>query len=230
MKRCLIFALGAALTVAANAQEAITIDWEKDAIGNAMKAGQFIDNEFVPWGVKISAHNFSGPNSAIIFDSHNPTGGDNDLRTAGYGPGNTKPLGNLLIIAENVRDANGDGYVDNPDDEGDQPSGWVKFEYDQELKSGYIRLVDIEENGGTLKFYRDGSLVKTMNIMAKGDNSVQMMNWDGFVYDTMQVSLAGSGALDTVHAETVPEPGTMIALAGGFGLLAARRRKKKATA
>ena len=75
----------------------------------------------------------AGTNAAIIFDTANPTGGDPDLGTPNSdfgGPGlgvggksgspfqNDAALGNALIIAENLTDANGDGLIDDPDDEG----------------------------------------------------------------------------------------------------------------
>ena len=70
-------------------------------------------------------------NRALIFDSSLRTGGDTDLGTPNQtfgGPGigsggesgqpfqNDQQLFNVLIVAENLVDANNDGLVDSPDD------------------------------------------------------------------------------------------------------------------
>ena len=83
--------------------------------------------------VLVSGHNpdLGNTNAAIIFDSANPTGGDFDLGTPNQnfggpgigeagGPGspysNEVPKGKILIIAENLLDANDDDQIDDPDD------------------------------------------------------------------------------------------------------------------
>ena len=80
-------------------------------------------------------------NAAVIFDSANPTGEDPDLGTPNEdfgGPGigaageagspfaNVRPLGNLLIVAEDLVDANGDFIIDDPDD-ADLPGAGLFF-------------------------------------------------------------------------------------------------------
>ena len=55
------------------------------------------------------------PDLGIAFDTANPTGGDDDLRTPGFGVNNSVGYGNVLIIAENDFDWNGDGLIDSAD-------------------------------------------------------------------------------------------------------------------
>jgi len=107
-----------------------TIDFE------GLQAGTIVYEVFGDGGsgpIEVSGINpdFSpGTNAAVIFDSSDPTGGDDDLGTPNEefeGPGvgaageagdyvNDTALGNVLIVAENLDDINGDGLVDDPDD------------------------------------------------------------------------------------------------------------------
>ena len=76
--------------------------------------------------IRCANNNTNHPNVCISFDSGNPTGGDRDLGTPNQafgGPGvgsggepgmpgeNNTALHNVLIIAEDVGDANQDGLV-----------------------------------------------------------------------------------------------------------------------
>jgi hypothetical protein len=121
------------------------------------QAGTFIDNQFYSqygltiWGTKRSDANAS--KDVITFDSAYPTGGDCDLgapsQTYG-GPGcsnntgNDSSLGNLLIISEDSTDANGDGLVDDPDDEGS--GGRFYFQFNDFVSFLGATFVDIEES------------------------------------------------------------------------------------
>ena len=100
----------------------VQITFEDDAFGNPLPAGTMVNAQWHGVDIHISAVNDKPghPNQAIIFDSFNPTGGDNDLG----GPIGVMEtchmdieLGNLLIIAEDAVDSNSDGLVDDPDDE-----------------------------------------------------------------------------------------------------------------
>jgi len=213
-KAIITFAVAALATVASTQ----VIDFE------GFVAGTVMTEQYSGIGLHISAHNFTGPNKAIIFDSANPTGGDFDLATPGYHATNTIALGNILIIAENDTDGDNDGIVDVPDDEGSQPAGWIRFDMDFSSNSGSVTLIDIEEHGGTIEFFSIGgnSPVNTIGIPAIGDNSVQTISFDGFDYDSMKVNLAGSGAVASF--DPVPEPASLIALGSGAALLIRRRR------
>ncbi|MEL7038855.1 MAG: cadherin repeat domain-containing protein, partial [Cyanobacteria bacterium J06592_8] len=67
------------------------LDFEADADGNRLEAGRVIDNEFLGAGITVRTNNPDKP--AMIFDTANPTGGDDDL-------GNFPELGKVLIISE----------------------------------------------------------------------------------------------------------------------------------
>ena len=56
------------------------IDFETDALGNPLVAGQVIDDEWAAWGITASfSVNAPSTGPLMIFDSANPTGGDVDL-------------------------------------------------------------------------------------------------------------------------------------------------------
>ena len=193
---------------------ALTLDFEGFA------AGTKVTNQFA--GALISANN---PNKsfddAILFDTQNITGGDSDLAT-----GNAKiptNYGMVLIISENNGDANNDGIIDNPDDEGRGGSMMVK--YDRVYTGGKSVIIDTEEEG-SIDFYLDGNLVNGESVTINGiaDGTAQVLSWDGFAYDEVHFNLAGSGALGELEA--VPEPATMAIFGLGAAALAARRKRK----
>lgn len=210
------------------------LDFDTDANGNAIQAGQIIDEEYAPWGVHISTTNLqSSSDIGIAFDTENPTGGDYDLRTGAgaYGVGNdpSDPLGNALIIAEDSRDYNNDGLIDDPDDEGGRPAGYHTFLFDMDMLGGEVTLLDIEERYGSIFFYLDGSLLsgQTVSIPNLGDNSRQTLAFSGFVFDQMRIFLKGSGAVDNVTLVPTPEPSTMLLLGSATAALVRARRKQK---
>ena len=102
----------------------------------------------------------AGTDAALIFDSANPTGGDDDLGTKnetfggpGIGPGgesgapfqNDVELYHVLIVAENLVDSEPDGLVDDPDDAATIGSQLV-FDFDEigpVIIKG-ITLLDVE--------------------------------------------------------------------------------------
>ncbi len=211
------------LLVMSSPTVAITIDFDTDAAFNSLAAGTIVTEQYAAMGVHISANNLvSGhPDLAIVFDSANPTGDDGDLATPGYHATNTIPYGKLLIIAENATDSNGDGLVDDPDDEGGQPAGWLNLALDFEQNQASFVFIDIEESGGTVDFRNNGSVVATIGIPAMGDNSRVTAAYAGLTFDEVRVNFAGSAALAEIVL--VPEPGSLALLCIG-GLALMRRR------
>ncbi|MEZ6191540.1 MAG: hypothetical protein R3C45_09660 [Phycisphaerales bacterium] len=232
----MIAATTAGLVITNNPAHALTMDFDHDAQGNIIKRGQFIDEEYADWGVHIQAKNYARPfDAAITFDSLNPTGGDTDLRTDSkrYGLNNDRERGMVLILAENIKDKNKDGYVDKPDDEGDRPAGYFDFLFDYRVNAGGLVMLDIDNRcePGSVQFFLDGSLLsQSFNFAALGDNSIQTLDWSGFEYDKMRINLGGSGAVAEVTANPIPEPVTVVLVAGAVaavGMRASGRRRHK---
>ncbi len=130
-----------AFAQAAPASCPMVFDYETDASGAPIVAGQDLASAYSAWGADLivwNTQNMSSQGMGIAFDSGNPTGGDWDLGSpnqayggpgvGGGGTSNSFPLGNLLISAENFVDANGDGLIDTPDD--DANGAWFEYFFD----------------------------------------------------------------------------------------------------
>lgn len=162
---------------------------------NGLTPGQTVTDLAASGIIGIDATPAPGyPSRAIVFDSANPTGGDTDLQTPGYGSGNDAALGNLLILAENEVDANGDGLIDDPDDSAG--GGSIHFDFGCDVSISAITLVDIEECNGSVDLERFGNAVASVEIPMLDDNSVQTLDLQGNGPVTdVTVNLKGSGAV-----------------------------------
>ncbi|SMX28777.1 hypothetical protein TRP8649_02903 [Pelagimonas phthalicica] len=119
-------------------------------------------------------------NDAMIFDTANPTGGDSDL---GYAD-----QGNAIIISE-------DNDATDPDD--NAGGGTITFDFAAPSDVVSLNVLDIEEEGGAIDLYdSEGELIDSIAIPAAGDNSVQTIDIAVDGVASMQVTLAGSGAVD----------------------------------
>jgi hypothetical protein len=166
------------------AQEQVILDWQTDADGNPLLAGQVIDDEFhSATGISITIRAQSaapgGSNVRAIFPSHQPpvsgSGStiDPDLGTPnetcpGGGPGigdggevgqpgeNCTPQENILIIPT-VGDSDGDGFIDGlPND--DAGGGLATFLFSRPVTIDYLEVID-QENAETadIRAYSDVS-------------------------------------------------------------------------
>ncbi len=142
-----------------------------------LPAGTVITDQFE--GLKISTSEKFG---VMIFDTNNPTGGDDDL-----GAG----IGNALIISE-------DGDSSDPDD--NAAGGTISIEFDQLVAVTGVGLLDIDEPGGTIKFFDDDSdLIKVIEIPAFEDGNLQQLNPNVPNVALMEINLAGSAALTELN-------------------------------
>jgi len=173
-----------------------------------------------------------GTNAAIVFDSSLRTGGDTDLGTPNedfMGPGvdgmlgdnlggeagspfqNDTAHGKILIIAEDLVDGNGDGFVDDPDDAAVQGS---LFTFDFSALGGVIMrsmlIIDVEADEDTafVEFFdaADMPLGGTVFLPHTGDNGVAEVDLGDVagVYK-MVLTLNGSGAIDEIEYSTMPD-------------------------
>ncbi len=222
---------------------AATIDFDDLAVG------EFVTDQYLAsHGVSIEATN---PNrshdAAITFDSQSGTFPDFDLQGPDWAGGNLAAsqtvLGNLLIIAQNIRDLDNDGLVDVPNDEGRRPGGFIAFAFSNPIVSFGLDLIDIElpQESGSLDFYAAGLLLGSLTFeqlalldptIVFGDNTANRVSpilastFQSDFFDKVIVNLGGSGALDNItFAQQVPEPGLVLLL--GAGLLAAARRVRQ---
>ncbi len=165
-----------------------------------MVAGRVIAEQWATVGMHTAAVNTNvmHPDKAILFDTDNPTGGDLDLGVN---------LGMGLIIAEDDFDGNNDGLVDDPDDE--QKGGSIFFDFDIPSTVCSVRLVDIDENPGTmLRFYRNGDLVNptdSMTILSLGDSAIQDVFFHEEMVDRFEVFFKGSGLVRGAEVIVCPQ-------------------------
>jgi hypothetical protein len=161
-------------------------------------------------------------------------------------------LGNMLIISENDFGDNPD-EVPEPDDEGRRlpdGAGELEFSFDKFINSVSFDLVDVEpESGepGWVSLYSGATELATIDFLALsghpdilspvafGDNfanrfaplTTEELGIDPF--NRVVFHLGGSGAVDTITYNEVPEPGTVALL--GLGLVTlfgvTRRRRNR---
>ena len=190
---------------------------------NGLTEGQIVDQITLGGGtIDVFGTNptFPGTNAAMIFDSScsgGCTGDDPDLGSPnqtcpGGGPGiglagevgeptaNCAPLGNVLIISEDL-----DGG--DPDD-ADNVGEAIDFDFTGlgsavTLKSMTIMDVEAEEPNATVELFDSGdSLIAMFELDTTGDNGVRT---EGLGPTSgvakMKVTLNGSGAIDNIVLE-----------------------------
>ena len=195
-----------------------TLDFETDAAGNPLVAGQRVEQAYAAWGVTIEAHhkNFNKVAEAIVFDSSAPTGNDDDLGTPSAqhgGPGqgagggsNTEALGNVLIRPQHTKDQNNDGLIDEPNDHSAGAGFVFKFASDVCIKG--ITFLDLDDSDSSVSFAAaDGTVLSSLVPENTGDNGVNRLTTNTCGVRSLTVVLNGSGALDNIEfCDETPPP------------------------
>lgn len=179
--------------------------------------------------VTVVGHNtlFPNTNAAIVFDSNCPASicyFDVDLLTPhedfggeGQGTGgaangpfpNDTPLDNILILADNLFDEDGDGLVDLPDDA--NVPGYVNFDFSGVKKNraggtvtiNSFTIMDVEVDQGEVPALVELSgpniPTATIAVFDIGDNGVATVDGiDLAGVNNMRVYVKGSAALSSV--------------------------------
>jgi len=170
------------------------------------------------WMRVRAANNSGGPDLCIVFDSADPSGGDDDLGTPNEefgGPGegeggepdgagpNAEPLGKLLIIAENDCDADHDGLVDVPDDESGEGALTLSFSHAGRVSFTLVD-VDCDEEAPRFLLYHEGDLVECVEGHSLGDNSAQHVDLACYGdVDKVKIALDGSAGVGAIQLEVL---------------------------
>ncbi len=231
------FSCLAALALADPAS-ALTLDFSEFSHGDFVTGSK---------GVTIDVQNVGGgPNDGVAFDTNLTVSADPDLQRispsirggeTGWKSGNLAPdtdLGRVLIIQENSCDLG--GYCGRPDDEGSRPAGNIDFDFSGvgSFTEFSMDIVDIESRTaepGVVIFKLGSVEVASVSFMSFLDdptvefgnnsaNRVQVLS--GVEFDRAIIHLGGSGAIDNVVVDAVPEP--TAALLFAIGALALRTR------
>jgi len=142
------------------------------------KHGEPINTQYVSYaGITISGQNAVAghPNLAIVFDS-NKTGTYDPDEEFPWNGGNLTGVkeGKMLIIAQRGDDANRDGLIDIPDDEGHRPAGVMKFAFNSPQTTFGLDLIDVE---GSVEYNSTSGFLS----FRSGGKEVARVGWGAFV-------------------------------------------------
>ncbi len=159
--------------------------------------GQIIDDEYALVGLNISAVNNVGGKlgEAIVWDGKSPSGGDFDLITP--------DRDQVLIVAENLVDADMDGFVDKPDDE--MQGGTLVLDFDDPVEVTSLTVIDIDFlEIAFARFTREDSSTSVRMFAPLGDGVMQTLVFSEPDVVKLEVVFSGSGGL--VDVGLVPCP------------------------
>jgi len=225
---------------------------------SSRKSGEIVKNQYggAPYNVTVSADNFVAgkPDLAVVFDSNKPQTYDIDLLypwTTGNLVG--KKLNELLLIATNNIDANKDGLIDNPNDEGGiPPAGQLIFKFKSSQKTFGVDMIDMgdipQESANSFLQFKKGTTIKKVffseftnpasqyfdptivwgNRSANRVKQITAPQLGLSSFDEVRVQLWDSAAIDNVVFNSalpdIPEPAALSLLASPAFLMMRRRR------
>jgi hypothetical protein len=243
-----LFLVATLSLIAAPSAFALTLDFEDVGFGH----GTVITSSK---GVSIATTNVGGgPNLGVTFDTNLLGTQDSDLQRispglsggeAGWRSGNLAPstdLGNILIIQERTEGCD-TGTCRDPDDEGSRPAGHFDFDFSSlgTFDRFSFDLVDVDDataEMGSVEFFLGAvsqGLVGFESFLSDasvvyGDNSANHIDESFFgnstPFDRVRISMGGSGGIDNLVVNPVPEPNSALLYAVGFGVAAVARRKR----
>jgi len=191
-----------------------TLDFDTDASGAAIPAGADVSEVYAGLGVHISVKKGTSGDyygRPISFNSDDPTGNDPDLGTPNRdfgGPGigsggsqgsageNDVTLHNLMILAENTVDNNGDGLVDDPDDAVQGARFYIRFDTPSCVYS--MDFVDLE-SPATIRLYdANYDFMGEAPVPGNGNNSFFRAEGQVCGVSKIKVIIPESGAIDNI--------------------------------
>ncbi|MEO0630324.1 MAG: hypothetical protein AAFY46_06310 [Planctomycetota bacterium] len=216
---------------------------------DSLAHGEILTNQFEP-AMSVVGTNINRPFDIVAgFDTGQTGTSDPDLQGPPWSGGNLAisntetALGTALIIAENNVDANNDGILDDPDDEGGRPAGTMDLGFASPIPVVGLDIIDIEgrvREFSSLDFYAGGALVGSVGFdefedagspyfdpsVVFGNNTANRIqpiaasDFGVLGFDRVVINVGGSSAYDTF---VVPTPATAAVL--GVAAIGLRRRR-----
>lgn len=135
---------------------------------NDLPAGTILGEQYADLGVHISAvANGDHPDALVVFDTDAEPTHDPDLAV---------DIGNIAVLAENVRDSNGDGLVDDPDENNFGGRAIFNFDQDVTIRSFVFVDHDHQPTDHAAAYDASGNLIKQVVIPLAGNGSVQQID------------------------------------------------------
>lgn len=243
MKQSGVLAASAAAIACASSADAQLFTFD------SLAHGEIVTNQFEPM-MSMVAVNYRRPFDILAgFDTDAVGTADPDLQGPPWSGGNLAisdsetRLGTALILAQNNIDANNDGILDNPDDEGLRPAGRIEMTFANPVPVFGLDIIDIEgsvREFSSIVFYANGAargVVDFEDFETPGNpyydptvqfgnntaNRIQPIAATDFGiagFDRIVIYVGGSSAYDTF---VVPAPATAATLVLA-GLASTRRR------
>jgi hypothetical protein len=176
---------------------------------NDLPPGTILSEQYADLGVHISAQaNGDHPDAVIVFDTNAPPTHDPDLAV---------DIGNIAVLAENVRDSNGDGLVDDPDE--NNFGGTVTFTFDQDVSIGSFVFVDHDHQPADFAAAYDasGNLITKVLIPIAGNGSVQTVDVNADGVRRFELVYRDSAGFTGIEVECEQPGGTPTATPAGAG-------------
>jgi hypothetical protein len=160
---------------------------------SGLPAGTILSDQYANFGVHISAvANGGHPDALIVFDTNAPPTHDPDLAV---------DIGNIAVLAENVNDSNGDGLVDDPDE--NNFGGQAIFTFDQDVRIGSFIFVDHDHQPSDYAAAYDasGNLITKVLIPIAGNGSVQQIDVNANGVRRFELVYRDSGGFTGIEVE-----------------------------
>ena len=193
-------------------------------------AGTIIDNEYSGVTIRALTNSPNSPNAAVVFDTLNPTGGDDDLEAPFFAGDQAVIPGGVLILQEN--DNCGTLLCDVPDD--DARGGTFFFEWAEPILLNTVDFFDIEEDESgapiTVELETLNGALPMFSVPGTGGDNTWARYSFGDIRDVvaLTINLNGSGAIDNLRFN-VPLPGVAWLFLSGL-LVAMPRLRWRASA
>ena len=222
---------------------------------NDRPAGTVIDDEYAAQGVTITGDNINSHfDIATLLDPNGPKVDPDPDQRIPFDLGNLAPAGpggNILIIQDAGAPTITGGLVASPNDENARPAGSLFFDFSTPITEFGWDLTDVDgpaeynRNAGFFAtFFGGGAEIRvgfglfvtpgtafydpTVMYGDESANRIRPITARELGLDQIErveINLGGSGGVDNINFQPIPEPGTLGLALAALPLLTLRRRR-----